>query len=483
MNLLENREWPAELRAELEREVKAIPAKEMMSAAELPQICPNGFRKDPKNVPMFRRNLTAALLGADVPERVFEFFRHHSFYQDFVCVLSTVALKVGFEAMAAFTGGAKLVLGMLADPRAEVRQKALEFLDSGEPFPPVPDNPDEARNRLAETFEPFVKAFSSVAVAQNVTVVNREEDDRKLIATLQEDLRRSRDARTAAENAQREAERRADVAERRNRAFEDERKTWTEAAFAAESARDAAIAARESAEAERDTAKAESERMRIKMRDLVAFREECFQRREKTGELEEQRAALVDECRRLEAELERLGDQQREAARETLSAFVNAAPIPTPPPTRTLRERLADAVHSEPPSARRRLRLLIDGHNVINLVPAFANRIGVDSHETIRDAFVERLVAVQPQFGVCETEIYFDGAIRNDYNPGRNVRVHYSGGVGDHKADRAILDLLEFYLEAGDYCVVITEDGDFRSEALSLGSRVIGSRDFMDLLG
>ncbi len=482
MNLLENREWPAELRAELEREVKAIPAKAMMSAAELPQICPNGFRKDPKNVPMYRERLLGALVREDVPESVFEFFRHHSFYQDFVCVLSTVALTVGFEAMAAFTGGAKLVLGMLADPRAEVRRKALEFLDSGEPFPPVPDNPDEARNRLAETFEPFVKAFSTVAVAQNVTVVNREEDDRKLIATLQEDLRRSRDARTAAENAQREAERRAEAAERRNRAFEDERTTWAEAADAAESARDAAIADRESAEAERDAAKAESERMRIKMRDLVAFREECFQRREKTAELEEQRVALVDECRRLEAELERLGDQKREDARGILSESL-AVPVPPPPPGRTLRERLADAVRSEPPSVRRRLRLLIDGHNVINLVPAFANRIGVDSHETIRDAFVERLVAAQPLFGVCETEIYFDGAIRNDYNPGRNVRVHYSGGVGDHKADRAILDLLEFYLDTGDYCVVVTEDGDLRNEARSLGSRIIGSRDFMELLG
>lgn len=480
--MLENREWPPELRAELEREVQAIPARMMLEAADIPAICPKGFRRDIKNAPRYRQNMLAALLAADIPPNALEFFRRNSFYQEFVCVLSTVALVQGFRAMAEFTGGAKLVLGMLVDFRSMVRKKALEFLDSGVPFPPVPDNPDEARTRLAETFEPFVKAFSSVAVAQNVTVVNREEEDRRLIATLQDDLRRSRDARTAAENAQREAERRTEAAERRIRAFEEERSSLEAAVAAAESAREDAIAARAAVEAERDAAKSECGRLKIRMRDLVSFREECFQKREQVGELERQRVALVDECRRLEAEVERLAGEKADEAKTALAADVERMAATFSPQPRTLRERLADAVHSEAPSSGRRLRILVDGHNVINLDPAYARRIGVDSHESIRDAFVDSLVRMQPAFGNCEMDIYFDGEIRNDYRPHRNVQVHYSGGVGDHKADRAILDVLEFYLGEGDYCVVVTEDSDFRDEARQLGSRVIGSRDFMELL-
>ncbi len=483
MNLLENREWPPELRAELEREVQDIPAKSMLEAADIPAVCPKGFRRDLKNVPMYRRNLLSAVLAADIPPNALEFFRRHSFYQEFVCVLSTVALVQGFQAMAEFTGGAKLVLGMLVDFRPMVRKRALDFLDSGAPFPPVPDNPDDARTRLAETFEPFVKAFSSVAVAQNVTVVNREEDDRRLIATLQDELRRSRDARSAAENAQREAERRTETAERRVRTLEEERNGLAAAIAATESARNAADAAREAVEGERDAARSECDRMKIRMKDLVAFREECFQKREQVAELERQRVALVDECRRLEAEVERLAGEKSDEAKSALAADVERMTGAFTPQPRTLRERLADAVRSEAPSPGRRLRILVDGHNVINLDPAYARRIGVDSHESIRDAFVDSLVRMQPGFGNCEMDIYFDGAIRNDYRPHRNVQVHYSGGEGDHKADRAILDVLEFYLGEGDYCVVVTEDSDFRNEARQLGSRVIGSRDFMDLLG
>jgi hypothetical protein len=84
--------------------------------------------------------------------------------------------------------------------------------------------------------------------------------------------------------------------------------------------------------------------------------------------------------------------------------------------------------------------------------------------------------------GRAETDVYFDGESRNDYNPARNVRVHFSGGEGDHKADLAVLDVLPFYVAQDDCCVVVTEDADFRREAMALGSHAIGSRDFWELL-
>lgn len=482
MKILGDRAWPAELREELEREIASIPAKTFMEEAlPIPCICPPGFRKDPKNAPLYRKNLTSALLRTDTPEEALAFFRRHSFYQEFVCVLSSVALTVGFHDMAAFTGGAKLVLGMLLDVREAVQKRALAFVDSGKPYPPVPADPDAARTELAKTFEPFVKAFSTVAVAQKVTVVDRKDGDQKLIATLQDDLRRSREARTAAENATHEAARRAEAAERRVQTLESEQKARDAAVAAAEAARNAAETTRAVAESGLRRAEGELTKLKSRMGDFVRFREECFQKRMRVADLEQERDHLLEVQKVLADKVVALQARISNDDEEALREHVEVAPEPVAAPPKTLRERLAEAVSSDVPSDRRRLRILIDGHNVLNLAPEFASRIGVDEHQDIRKALVDRLARIQPAWGNCETELYFDGAIRNDYNPAPHLAVHFSGGEGDHRADRAILDVLEFYLEGGDYCLVVTEDSDFRSEAMNLGSRVIGSRDFMDL--
>ena len=75
-------------------------------------------------------------------------------------------------------------VGMLVDPHEEVRARARRAIASGAPLPPVPDDPVAAREKLAETFEPFVRAFSAATVAPQVTRIDRSDEDREQIQRL-----------------------------------------------------------------------------------------------------------------------------------------------------------------------------------------------------------------------------------------------------------------------------------------------------------
>ena len=477
MRLLEGREWPAALREELEREVSAISAEEMFKGCGLKEICPPGFRQDRKNAALYRRNLAGALLRGDVRPEVLDFFRHRSYYQDFVCVLSTLALTLGFDALAAFAGGARLVLGMLLDVRPAVRAKALEFIDSGAEYPPVPADPDRARAELARTFEPFVKAFSEVAVAQNVTVVNREEGDRRLIATLQEELRRGREARTAAEQSAREAAKRVGALEQEIRRKEEALAEADRRQEAANTALATSSATLEEAVRELETVRRRADRLENQQRDLIRFRDECFQGRARIAALERSNGDLAAEIELLKEENRALREAGGARDREELRSHLDVAPEPE---TVVLspRERLAVAVGETVLSEERRIIILLDGHNVLHLIPSLAVEIDNMSHEDLRRELVAAAVRARTAFGNCQMEVFFDGPVANVSSPSPSVRVHYSGGVGDHRADGVLLDHLQFCIAGGAFCVVVTEDGDMRHKARLLGAHVIASRDF-----
>ena len=484
MKLLEDREWTEELRAELERQIGAASPVDILRAASLSPAVGRSFRLDKTNLPRFRRNLVA-LTMANPSESDLEAIRWCTYWKDVVCVLSTRALTEGFDAMVAFIGGARLVVAMLVDPREAVRTRAQRFLDSGVPFPPVPDDPDAARAKLAETFEPFVRAFSAATVAPQVTRIDRTDEDRERIRALTEQTATLTAERAAESQARRDAERVASDATRDLRRAE-------EAAALARADADAARASTAAAEArlaaaESDTAALRDELLRCRndLRTLQSFKDECFRLRERETQLAADNEALradADALRNRVAELESAGRADDEAL---LRANVATA-VPTPPRA-TARDLLAGMAYPDPFPAGAPLRLVIDGHNVLNVAPEYVAMatIGDDppSHEALRADLQRRVIALAARLAPCEIDLHFDGPEDNLYRPAPGVRVRFSGGSGDHRADHVALDELAFYIQQGGAeFITVTEDADFAAEALRLGSRTVRSGDFTRLL-
>lgn len=126
------------------------------------------------------------------------------------------------------------------------------------------------------------------------------------------------------------------------------------------------------------------------------------------------------------------------------------------------------------------LMLFLDGHNVLNGIGRYRQRRGVPlTHEEARTR-VERdtakLLCNLPQtFG----HVVWDGAEMTQHAAADNVLVHYSGGEGEHRADRYILDQLRFYRERTDIpLLLVTDDNGFAGEALRLGAAVCRLHDY-----
>ena len=485
MKLLEEREWPLELREELERQINAAEAPDVFRAAERCRAVGRTFRREKSNLPRFRRNLLALALG-NPTESDLDMLRWCTFWRDVVCVLSVKALTDGFDAMAAFLGGAKLVVGMLVDPREEVRRKALSVVDSGVALPPVPDDPEAARIQLCETFEPFVRAFSAASVAPQVTRIDRTEEDREQIQRLTAALDEQRAQLSAAAQARRDADRKADAVALDLRRADDaaaQARAETETERAARAEAETRLAAALS-----DTAALRGELLRRanEIRTLQSFRDECLRLRERASALAADNDALRAAVAAARERLAELETAARDDDAALLRASVESVPIPEAPRA-TPRERLAELAYPDPFPAGQPLRLLIDGHNVLNVAPEYVAMATTGpnppSHEALREDLQRRVVALAARLAPCETDLYFDGPVANLYSIGSGVRLHFSGGTGDHRADHAALGDLAFYAQQGGAAfLTVTEDADFAADALRLGSRTVRSADFARLL-
>ena len=76
--------------------------------------------------------------------------------------------------------------------------------------------------------------------------------------------------------------------------------------------------------------------------------------------------------------------------------------------------------------------------------------------------------------------IVFDGHDENVHLPGANVRVSYTGGQGEHRADKFITDFVRMaaYLGFADRVSVRTNDRDFRKAVGRLLGAVLRTSNF-----
>lgn len=125
--------------------------------------------------------------------------------------------------------------------------------------------------------------------------------------------------------------------------------------------------------------------------------------------------------------------------------------------------------------------LFIDGHNVLFELEGIFGQYFVDGFPGTR---------ARAEFGKCLTRIfdkpgadvllYFDGDDPKQHSLSDQVRVIYSGGTGEHRADEAILKhLMAFNHSAlpGPLCLV-TRDADFARQAREMGVLIMHPEEF-----
>ena len=125
--------------------------------------------------------------------------------------------------------------------------------------------------------------------------------------------------------------------------------------------------------------------------------------------------------------------------------------------------------------------LLIDGHNVLFGLPARYMPVrgtslpDAEKRKKLTDDIV-RITAPNPS---VRAWIVFDGPTRSDAQASPNVRVTYSGGEGEHRADGVILDNLRFFKSSSPDTPVIlaSNDNDLCSAARRLGALDIAVLD------
>lgn len=474
--------------SELHKTVAELPATAFVQLAELDKTFAHGFRPVPANAEKFRGRMLALVDRPEaIPPSAIEAIRLNSFQQSFTCVLSTRALVDGYRSLAAFVGEPRLLLSMLLDPRGTVVNKAADIMKSGIPISPQPLGAVEARAAMAITFGPFMEELSSIlfppppasADAENPTTdlttrkirIKKLEDEcrgaaRKIVsleskieklqlrtATLQAELSA---AQTSLEAKDKELASSGKVvaALRKDVERHEKRINQLDAAFIHE-------------KADKSSALESLNTLRAKFN---ALSEACAaQKRQNAVQEKMQADRSASEAAAKRAEFTQTLDKT----------------VPIKAPRRTPRQTLAELTRCKI-RENEKLLFLIDGHNVLNTLQKYAGaREGGAAHEELRNMLLRDIAQIQTKLGHCEIRLHFDGPTAGEGtafgNP--NLKVVFSGGNGDHRADRRIIDYITFYVTQADSdrFITVTEDQALRTEAAANGSLLLYPREFMAL--
>ena len=137
--------------------------------------------------------------------------------------------------------------------------------------------------------------------------------------------------------------------------------------------------------------------------------------------------------------------------------------------------------------------LVVDGHNVLHLLPAlfrpYHNAQGQPTGRA-RQALAERLQALAGRHPTMHVELWFDGPAHDTRSLSEQVRIHFSGGSGSDRADGAIVAQVRHLCESASSTrsdttssgaegpvrqqfTVVSADSEVRSQVLALGAAVM----------
>lgn len=130
--------------------------------------------------------------------------------------------------------------------------------------------------------------------------------------------------------------------------------------------------------------------------------------------------------------------------------------------------------------------LLIDGHNILF---GLQGRYLAPSGSPIPDANKrEKLVAdIVHRFKnhpTCRVWIVYDGPDASDASPATNVRLSYSGGQGDNRADGVLLENLKFFVDKDSKIPVVlaSNDNALGQKAMRLGAKILSALELGSIL-
>ena len=126
--------------------------------------------------------------------------------------------------------------------------------------------------------------------------------------------------------------------------------------------------------------------------------------------------------------------------------------------------------------------LLLDGHNVLfGLQARYMPPRGTASPDKKkRQKLVDDVVRIAKPNPALRAVVHFDGHTRSDTDPASNVRVTYSGGEGEHRADKVIIDQIRFLKSAypDTDVLLVSNDNDLCKDARKLGAQDLAVLDF-----
>jgi len=129
--------------------------------------------------------------------------------------------------------------------------------------------------------------------------------------------------------------------------------------------------------------------------------------------------------------------------------------------------------------------LLIDGHNVLfglqgRYMPPQGAAVPTAA---ARDRLVQDIVRLTGDRPTCRAWIVFDGPSRSESTAASNVRVTYSGGEGEHRADTALLDNVRFFKgTSGIPVILVSNDMSLCTETRRLGASTLSAADLAAFL-
>lgn len=126
------------------------------------------------------------------------------------------------------------------------------------------------------------------------------------------------------------------------------------------------------------------------------------------------------------------------------------------------------------------LFLFLDGHNMLNGLGRYKLRRGdAKTHEDARKMLERDIRVLVAPFPMVYAHLVWDGPTMSSYSISENVEGHYSGGEGEHRADRFILDQIRYYGSRESVAMVlVTDDMGFAGEARRLGAKSCRLHDF-----
>ncbi len=155
--------------------------------------------------------------------------------------------------------------------------------------------------------------------------------------------------------------------------------------------------------------------------------------------------------------------------------FVPSVSGPEPPLDPVYRLKCAIADNTE-------MLWLLDGHNILFLLPEMFGTFDEEGIPTAssRLALSNLLVRLTRDAPECQVQLFYDGPEYNEIQAAPNVKVVYSGGEGDHRADDAICSVLEYQCyQANNIPFLLTsDDRELRLRAERLGSHLMTINEF-----